>query len=206
MDVRGDMSAAGWADVRKHFLWGATGAVGMVLFTFAVRSVVRALSMLELAADWFTMHLPPELFDLLLENLLFNAKPLMFAGLVAAQVIAGGALAVLYGRHVAWRASSELWVWVYAAGFGLALWLAAQVALTPLFGGGLFGVDVPGGAVGFQVTSVGSALVYALVIGFFFSGETQGAAAEVSVGTSDRRAFLKKAGVWAAVIAGVLSG
>ena len=206
MDGRGDVNVAGWADVRKHFLWGATGAVGMVLFTFAVRSVVRALSMLELAADWFTMHLPPELFDLLLENLLFNAKPLMFAGLVAAQVIAGGALAALYGRHVAWRASSELWVWMYAAGFGLALWLAAQVALTPLFGGGLFGVDVPGGAVGFQVTSVGSALVYALVIGFFFSGETQGAVAEVSTGTSDRRAFLKKAGVWAAVIAGVAIG
>ena len=206
MDDRGDMSGIGWGDVRKHFLWGATGAVGMVLFTFAVRSVVRALSMLELAADWFTMHLPPELFDLLLESLLFNAKPLMFAGLVVAHVIAGGALAALYGRYVAGRATSELGVWVYALGLGLALWLAAQVALTPLFGGGLFGVDVPGGAAGFQVTSVGSAVVYALVIGFFFSGETHGATAEVSVGTSDRRAFLKKAGVWAAVIAGVAIG
>ena len=206
MGDRGDMSGIGWGDVRKHFLWGATGAVGMVLFTFAVRSVVRALSMLELAADWFTMQLPPELFDLLLENLLFNAKPLMFAGLVVAQVIAGGVLAALYGRYAAWRATSELWVWGYALGYGLALWLTAQVALTPLFGGGLFGVDVPGGAAGFQVTSVGSALVYALVIGFFFSGETHGAAAEVSVGTSDRRAFLKKAGVWAAVIAGVAIG
>ena len=206
MDDRGDMKGTGWGDVRRHFFWGAVGAVGMVLVTFAVRSVVRALSMVEIAADWFTMHLPPELFDLLLENLLFNAKPLMFAGLVAAQVIAGGAVAALYGRYVAVRASSELWVWVYALGLGLALWLAAQLALVPLFGGGLFGVEVPGGAVGFQVTSVGSALVYALVIGFFFSGETHGTAGEVSVGTSDRRAFLKRAGVWAAVIAGVAIG
>ena len=206
MGYRGELNRTRWADARKHFLWGALGAVGMALFTFAVRSVVSAQSVLELAADWFTMHLPPELFDLLLENLLFNAKPLMFAGLVVAQVIAGGALAALYGRYVAVRASSELWVWVYALAFGLALWLAAQVALVPLFGGGLFGVDVMGGMVGFQAISAGSALVYALVMGFFFSGEARGPTDEVSTATSDRRAFLKKAGVWAAVIAGIAIG
>ncbi len=208
MNDADDMNRTRWADARKHFLWGALGAVGMALFTFAVRSVVSAQSVLELAADWFTMHLPPELFDLLLENLLFNAKPLMFAGLVVAQVIAGGALAALYGRYAAGRATSELLVWVYALGFGLALWLAAQLVLVPLFGGGFFGAGVVGGAVGFQLTSIGSALVYALVIGFFFSGETQGATegAGASSGTSDRRAFLKKAGVWAAVIAGVAIG
>ena len=206
MDDMGDMNRAGWAGLRKHFLWGTLGAVGMALFTFAVRSVVSAQSVLELAADWFTMYLPPELFDLLLENLLFNAKPLMFAGLVVAQVIAGGALAGLYGRYVAGHATSELRVWAYALGFGLALWLAAQVALVPLFGGGPFGVDVMGGMVGFQITTLGSALVYALVIGFFFSGETHAATGGLSTGTSDRRAFLKKAGVWAAVVAGIAIG
>ena len=197
-----------WADARKHFAWGALGAAAMTLFTFAARSLASAQSVLELAADWFTMHLPPELFDLLLESLLFNAKPLMFAGLLAAQVALGGALAALYGRYAAGYARSEIRVWVFALGFGVALWLVAMGALVPLFGGGYFGASVTGGMVGFHVTALGSALVYALVVGFFFSGETHDAtgSAGPSIGTSDRRAFLRKAGAWAAVAAAVAIG
>ena len=197
-----------WADARKHFAWGALGAAAMTLFTFAARSLASAQSVLELAADWFNMHLPPELFDLLLESLLFNAKPLMFAGLLAAQVALGGALAALYGRYAAVYARSEIRVWVFALGFGVALWLVAMGALVPLFGGGYFGASVTGGMVGFHVTALGSALVYALVVGFFSSGETHDAtgSAGPSIGTSDRRAFLRKAGAWAAVAAAVAIG
>ncbi len=197
-----------WTDARKHFAWGVLGAAAMALFTFAARSVASAQSVLELAADWFTMHLPPELFDLLLENLLFNAKPLMFAGLLVAQLLLGGALSALYGHYAAGYARTEIRVWVFSLGFGVALWLVAMAALAPLFGGGYFGSSVTGGMIGFHVTAFGSALVYALVIGFFFSGEMQGAttSAGESTGTSDRRAFLKKAGVWAALVAGVAIG
>ena len=195
-----------WADARRHFAWGALAAGAMALFAFAARAFVNALSLLELAADWFTMLLPPVVLDLLLENLLFSAKPLMFAGLLVAQLLLGGGLAALYGRYAARRASSEALAWGYALAFGVGLWLLAMAALTPLFGGGFFGAGVVGGAVGYLASSLASALAYGAVLGFFFSGDVHSQSAATDAGASDRRVFLRQAGIWAAVIAGVAVG
>ena len=189
---------------RKRFLWGIVAGLAMMLFTFAARALVNAQSIPELAADWFTMYLPPELFDLLLENLLFSAKPLMFAGLLSAQVMVGGLLGMLYGKLLGGRPTTELGEWGRTLGFGVALWLLTMVALVPLFGGGFFGSKVVGGVIGFLLTSFGSFAIYGLVLGYFFTQSIQ--QGPQTTGQSDRRAFLKKAGAWAALAAVVALG
>ena len=84
--------------VRKGFWFGAVAGTAMVFFIITMRTLVNAQSLPELAADWFTLSLPASLLDFLLETLVFSAKPLMFVGLLLAQIIIGGLLGVLYAR------------------------------------------------------------------------------------------------------------
>lgn len=70
----------------KGFVFGTLAGLAMVLFTVTMRLVWDALSITELAADWFTERLSGETIDFLLTNLSFSAKPLMFVGLFAGQV------------------------------------------------------------------------------------------------------------------------
>ena len=90
--------------LKKSFLFGVASGTAMVMFIMAARLMGNAFSLPELAADWFTAFLPPRVLDFLLLRLSFSAKPLMFVGLLLAQVVAGGVLAVIVwasGRPVA---------------------------------------------------------------------------------------------------------
>ncbi len=179
---------------RTGALAGTTAGAAMVLATLALRPAVSASSITELAADWFTDLLPGAAIDFLLTALTFSAKPLMFVGLLLAQIIIGGALGALYlriRRAEVLRHRSE---WSRSAAFAGFLWLVGMVGLTPAFGGGLFGVDAPGSTPVFLLASAVPFLVYGLVLGGMVDNATRKMQGEVA--DEGRRAFLRRSGRW----------
>ncbi len=175
----------------KH---GIIAGFAMVLFTVGARLTWDALTITELAADWFTSVLPPEVIDFLLVTLSFSAKPLMFVGLLAAQVVTGGAAGVGYGAIARrWRVNRYV-EWTRAFWFSLGLWLVSMAVLVPLFGGGFFGTSVRGGVTGFVLSSLAAFGVYGVALGtLFVRGEVDAASAPTHPA---RRSFLRQLGAW----------
>ena len=187
---------------RQGFLFGLLAGVAMVFFTVAIRLLGDTLSITELAADRFTELLPSAVLDFLLETLTFSAKPLMFAGILIAQVLLGGALGALYVRMVSRWPSSESGELLRSIGFGVILWFLSMLALVPWFGGGVFGTGVPGDPTWFILASLGAFVVYGWSLGLLLSWVTHGGLHRAT--RAGRRAFLKRVTVWAVV--GVVVG
>ncbi len=190
--------------VRKGFWFGAVAGSAMVFFIITMRTLVNAQSLPELAADWFTVFLPATLLDFLLETLVFSAKPLMFVGLLLAQIIVGGLLGVLYTRVAGRWPTTENGEWRRTLGFGIALWLLTMLTLVPLFGGGFFATNVIGGSMTFILTSFGAFAFYGITLGYFFSQATQSRSKATSY--SSRRELIKTATTWVVIGGGALLG
>ena len=181
---------------------GLAAGLAMVAYTLAVRVAFGALTITELAADWFTTVIPPELIDYLLETLSYSAKPLMFAGMLVAQVLVGGLLALAFiAIPRAWPAAT-LPGWTRAPVFALALWLVSMVTLVPLFDGGLFGTSAPGGAVGFVFATLGAYLVYGASLALLLAWIARQARERPTHTT--RRLVIRRIATWA--IIGVVLG
>jgi DMSO/TMAO reductase YedYZ molybdopterin-dependent catalytic subunit len=170
----------------------------MVLATIVLRLTVSAFSITELAADWFTSVLPGQVIDFLLETLSFSAKPLMFVGLLVAQVIIGGLLGILYTTISNRWPLEESAEWGRAIAFGAALWILSLLILVPAFGGGFFASEAPGGTLRFALLSLIPFGVYSIALAVLLSDAHRGSTQ--SARYNQRRDFLKKAGIWAAVI------
>ena len=183
--------------LKKSFLFGVASGTAMVMFIMAARLMGNAFSLPELAADWFTAFLPPRVLDFLLLRLSFSAKPLMFVGLLLAKVVAGGVLAVIYGKVADRWPIPESGHWRRALAFGLALWVLSMIIVVPAIGGGVFAYEVPGGAVQFILISLAAFAIYGLALGYFFTGAVkEGGGSDVG---STRREFVRKAGIYAFV-------
>ena len=180
---------------------GLAAGVAMVSATVAVRLLLGSVTITELAADWLTMTLPPATIDFLLERLSTYAKPSMLVGLLAAQVVAGGAVGVGYGQLSARLPASER-EWPRALAASGALWVVSMLTLVPLFGGGVFGADARGGTVSFLAASLVTYAVYGVALAALF-GEASRAGGAIDHG---RRAVLRKTVVWASVVAAVALG
>ncbi len=148
---------------------GLAAGLAMVAYTLAVRVAFGALTITELAADWFTSVLPPEMIDYLLESLSYSAKPLMFAGMLVAQVLVGGLVALAFVAIPKSWPTTGLPGWARAPLFATALWLVSMLTLVPAFDGGLFGTSAPGGAGGFALASLGAYLVYGVSLAYLMS-------------------------------------
>lgn len=190
--------------VRKGFWFGVVAGAAMVFFIIAMRTLANAQSLPELAADWFTKFLPATLLDFLLETLVFSAKPLMFAGLLLAQIIIGGLLGVLYARVAGRWPTTENREWGRTLGFGIALWLLTMLTIVPLFGGGLFASSVIGGSMTFILTSFGAFAIYGVILGYFFTQAAQSRSRVTK--NSTRREFIKTAATWVVIGGGALFG
>ncbi len=180
---------------------GLASGLAMIAYTLAVRVILDALTITELAADWFTSVLPPEVIDYLLETLSYSAKPLMFMGLLVAQVLVGGLLGFAF---VAVRTSwslGELPTWLRAPVLSSTLWVFSMVTLVPAFDGGLFGASVPASTAGFAAASLGAYLVYGASLGYLLSWT--GRARDSSSHTT-RRLVLRRLLTWAVI--GVVLG
>ena len=174
---------------------GLVAGMAMVIFTVAVRLVWDALTMTELAAEWFTSVLPTAVFDLLLDRLSFSAKPLMFAGLLVAQVMVGGAIGAGYGRLVDGASSTATREWARALGLALALWMVSLMTLVPAFGGGFLALSARGGVLPFLVASLGAYAVYGLSLGYLLALFTHSTVDAVP--QPARRRFLRQMLGWA---------
>ena len=184
--------------------FGLVAGAAMVLFSLVARLAWSALSITELAADWFTALLPGHAIDFLLENLSFSAKPLMFLGLSIAQVTVGGILGVVYVWFTQRRPAVETRQWRRAFVFGAVLWLIGMLVLVPVFGGGLFASEAPGGTGTFLLASLGAYGVFALTLGFLVDRTARQGMAKPD--PAERRAVLRKMGAWLVVGAAAAYG
>ena len=187
--------------VAADLVRGLAAGVAMVSATVAVRLLLGSVTITELAADWLTMTLPPATIDFLLERLSTYAKPSMLVGLLAAQLVAGGAVGVGYGQLSARLPASDR-EWPRAFAVSGALWVVSMLTLVPLFGGGVFGADARGGTVSFLAASLVTYAVYGVALAALF-GEASRAGDAIDHG---RRAVLRKTVVWASVVAAVALG
>ena len=181
---------------------GLAAGTAMVAYTLAARDAFGALTITELAADWFTSVMPPELIDYLLETLSYSAKPLMFAGMLVAQVLVGGLLALAFVAVPRSWPTMRLPGWTRAPIFAAALWVVSMVTLAPAFDGGLFGTSAPGGAAGFVLASLGAYLVYGATLGLMLAWIARQARERPTHTT--RRLVIRRIATWA-VIGVVLS-
>ncbi|MBI4200335.1 MAG: molybdopterin-dependent oxidoreductase [Chloroflexi bacterium] len=116
----------------------------MALSMVAVRLGAGAPTTADLLADTLTRLMPPALFDFLLERLRFVAKPLLFAGVLAAQVGLAGGLGVLYSRYAHRWPFRVTQPWLRGLLLTGVVWLVTVGLLTPLLGGGFLGLALPG--------------------------------------------------------------
>ena len=187
--------------LRWGLVSGGAAGVLMLLAALAIRFVWGVSSITELAADWFTLALPGRTVDWFLETLSVSAKPLMFAGLASAQLIAAALAGAGYARWATLRPASPVMEFMRALAFGTAAWLVSLVTLVPAFGGGFFATNVLGSSVTFVFSTLASFLVYGAVLGYMFASAGRADAAQEP---GSRRAFLKRAAILAAIaVAGV---
>ena len=128
--------------VKRGLTVGLKAAAAMILAMFALRFLFGVPSLTEIAADWFSAFLPGQVVDFLLETLSFSAKPLMFGGLLILQIIVGSILGIAYIGLAELRELENLSRGLWAIAFGVGLWLFAMLVAVPIFGSGLFGLDV----------------------------------------------------------------
>ncbi|MCI0821690.1 MAG: molybdopterin-dependent oxidoreductase [Chloroflexi bacterium] len=142
---------------------GTSAAAAMSLLLLALRFAFDAQIVTEVMADWLTRLLPPQAFDFFLERLQFGAKPLLFVMILVGQVGAGGGIGLLY-RRFAPAAGSEGVPLRISLAMAIALWLILGLLLTPLMGGGPFGVSLPGPRWGYAASLILATATYAVLL------------------------------------------
>src|SRR5579884_2888732 len=129
----------------------------------------------DLFEDAFTRAIPPAIFARVLDTLKFQAKPLLFVGILVIQVIIGALIgivfALIWGREI--PGLRRHWSgWTRAFLCALIAWAITGLVLLPLAGNGFFGAS----------TSVGAfALNFALLINFLLFGLSLAGTYRVSV-------------------------
>lgn len=148
----------------------AAGLAAALLFlatAFLLRFLVGAPTLAELAGEALIELTPKPLFSLILETLLFLAKPLMFVTVLLGFVAMGGLFGAgygLWGRRPQRRGIADTLV------YGLGLWAVTQMVLLPAMGAGVAGVLVPPAAgVPYALWSLVPFAVYALSLQRFYA-------------------------------------
>jgi DMSO/TMAO reductase YedYZ molybdopterin-dependent catalytic subunit len=152
--------------VRAGIIAGAVSAVVMIVVQGIARLGAGVPMFPDLLEDLATRLIPPPIFARVLDTLHFQAKPLLFVGLLLAQVVAGAVIGAIVAT----------WLWPRSHGLGVSaspwrnglllaalLWLLTGVVVLPVAGQGVFGSQVTVGVV---------ALNLALGAGFALFGLT----------------------------------
>lgn len=131
-----------WSESRLGALAGATGGLAMVLASLALQPLAGLPTLPALLQDRLVKLTPGPLFGLLIDRLQYAGRPLLFSGLLLAELVAltiVGALAATLDRrfsraksphrgHSAWR----------IAVLAIVLWLTIGLLVLPLAGLGPF--------------------------------------------------------------------
>ena len=143
---------------------GAVGALVMILAQAIARLGAGVPMFPDLFEDAFTRGIPPAIFSGVLDSLKFEAKPLLFVGILVLQLVVGAAIGIVYAFLSAGEAPGvrRHWPgWQRGLLCAFVAWLVTGLVLLPIDGNGFFGVATAVGAAG---------LNFALLIGFCFFG------------------------------------
>ena len=194
---------------RTHLRGGAVAGLlagtAMLLFLVAFRLVLGAPSLLELAADWFTTVLPPRAFAFLLDRLLTSAKPLLYVGQVMVVLGLAAGVGALYAHAGARWPRLVRAAWPSGLALGAGVFLLVGLGLAPLMGAGGFGAQAQGGAEPFVVATLVYSLVFGLTLAHLHRRTVEGPLPGDPSLAEGRRAFLRRAALWAAGL-GVVGG
>ena len=139
---------------------GLIAGVIMTVLLVALRFTMNSVVFPEVMADWLTQVTPGAIFDFVLEHLQVKAKPLMYVGLLIAQVGLGGALGGMYARYSPLLPLYERNPWRRGILIGTVLWLITMVMATPAAGGGFFGGSLPSGSFSYATATFLSLAAY----------------------------------------------
>lgn len=130
----------------------------------AARFAVGAPTLFDLAENAITRTMPPTVFAFLLDRLQFSAKPLLFLGLVAFQILALGLLGIVFAAALnRWPSLARP-----SHGAGLivaaALWILLETVALPGLGQGWFGAATLAGPLAVGLTLALVSIVYAVAL------------------------------------------
>lgn len=183
-DARADRNRAG--------MW--PGAFAGVVAAMVVSALVlfgarhwQGVHVAQILSDRLTIILPLDVFREGLERLESNAKPITLVALTLLQVAVGALLGAVYARAF-WRTRQARLAGAFV--LGLLIWCALSFVVAPLGGIGVLGRDHSGGLLRAQITFLGVAagfLVLLVVLMLGLTGVQR---------TSDpsRRSFMRLAG------------
>ncbi len=161
---------------RLGALAGALAGAVALFVLLAGRIVSGSNGILETIQDGVTRYVPLPVFDAGIDAFGPYAKGLLFAGIAVAVPLAGALLGVLVGRT--WTARGGGAMAEVALATGLA-WLVAEAVVLPLFGAGLFGLQLETDALAVQVPLGVASIAFGLV----FAGIVRGVEAIPMPGT-----------------------
>lgn len=189
--------------LRIGFWTGLVAGLAFLFFMVAFRLALGTPSVLEVLAERFITLLPPPLFSFLLDRLLQLGKPLLSLGLALGLVLLGGAGGIAYA-WAAQRMPKESLSAPLLRGLGMAalLWLMTVLGIVPLAGGGLFGASLAKGPWFFSLAAGLTWAIYGVSLAFLYhqSLPPPSELAEEVGDTANRRAFLRRMGLWALVV------
>ena len=148
------------------FWGGILGGIAMAFGQSLARLGARIPTFPDLFEDLATRTIPAALFSKALDTFLFNAKPLLFVGLLAFQILVLGLVGIVFarvwGRHFVSDRLDEGW----RSGIilGIALWAVTAVLFLPIAGQGMFGSAQPENVLGLNLVLVLGFLIFGLTL------------------------------------------
>lgn len=139
---------------------GALAGAVALLVLLAGRLISGSNGVLEVVHSGVTKYIPLPLFDAGIDAFGPYAKGLLFIGIAAAVPLAGALLGVLVSRSRPADGGSAMAESALAAGLA---WLVAEAVVLPLFGAGLFGMQLETDAAALQVPLALAAVAFGVV-------------------------------------------
>jgi len=177
-------------------LAGLLAGLAMSLAMLAARQALGVPSVPEMVADGSTALVPPAVFSFLLDALLTRAKPLLFLGLFALQLLAGVGIGVGYAAVLRAWPRLQARPWLTGAPVLVVLVLFNALVLAPVTDGGLLGSRLDGGAARFMAATILYYLAYVVVLSYAAPGRKPLSDSGAVASVEGRRLFLRRALLW----------
>jgi len=167
--------------VRAGAQAGTIGSLVMIFGQALARIAAGAPMFPDLLENAFTSAIPAPVFSAVLDSLKFQAKPLLFVGILVLQIVVGALIGAAFGLVWGPELSGIRRRWSgWNSGLlgGVGLWLLTAVVMLPVAGDGFFGSQTPFDAVGLNFALLVNFLLYGLTVagGFrvLFTAESAG--------------------------------
>jgi DMSO/TMAO reductase YedYZ molybdopterin-dependent catalytic subunit len=154
-------SADATIGLRAGAVAGALAGGVALLVLLVGQAFTGANGLLETIHNGVTRYVPLELFDAGIGTFGPYAKGLLFVGIAVALVVAGALVGALLVRAQVVGRGRPIGEALAVAGL---VWLLSELVVLPLFGVGLFGVDLPADPLAVQVPLAVASLAFGAVL------------------------------------------